>query len=44
MDFLVMDVQHNAIVKLKFVKRPQESVYRTDVRKDGWEQLAVKVL
>jgi hypothetical protein len=44
MDFLVMVVQLNVIVKVKFAIKLQESVHTNDVSEDGWEQLAVKVL
>lgn len=42
MDFLVMIVQLNVIVKVKFAIKLQESVQTNDVSEDGWEQLAVK--
>ena len=42
MDFLVMIVQLDVIVKVKFAIKLQESVQTNDVSEDGWEQLAVK--
>ena len=42
MDFLVMVVQLNVIVKVKFAIKLQESVHTKNVSEDGWEQLAVK--
>jgi hypothetical protein len=44
MDFMVMVVQLNVIVKVKFAIKLQESAHTNDVSEDGWEHLAVKVL
>jgi hypothetical protein len=44
MDFLVMIVQLDVIVKVKFAIKLQESVHTNDVSEDGREQLVVKVL
>jgi hypothetical protein len=44
MDILVLVVQLNVIVKVKFAIKLQESVHTNDVSEDGWGKLAVKVL
>ena len=43
MDFLVLVVQLNVIVKVTFATKPQESVRSIDVSEDGRGTLAMKV-